>query len=66
MDFDIDTDALADALQVEVEEAELFAEMIAVAADHKRAALSAGFSPEAADSMAVALHSGLVARYFTQ
>jgi len=32
---------------------------------HKDAAVERGFSPEAAEQMAVALHSGLVALYFT-
>jgi len=36
-----------------------------VSAEHRDAAIEQGFSPEAAEQMGVALHSGLVALYFT-
>lgn len=43
-----------------------FSLFLDTAAAHRANAIERGFSPEAAESMAVALHSGLVALYFTQ
>lgn len=50
---------------VELAAADAFTLFLDTAAMHRDQALEKGFSPEAAESMAVALHSGLVALYFT-
>lgn len=57
-----------DQTNQEVEEmgrTETFGVMIDIALAHKQEAEAKGFSPDAAEAMAVGLHSGLVARYFT-
>jgi len=42
-----------------------FESFVKIAAEHRGRAEAEGFSPEAAEQMAVSLHSGLVALYFT-
>jgi len=64
LNIDIDIEALVgDALALAPDKA--FSLFLDVAAQHRDAAGERGFSPEAAEHMATALHSGLVALYFT-
>ena len=64
--MDIDIDALvSEVIEVQLAPDEAFALFLDSAAAHRDAAIERGFSPEAAESMSVALHSGLVAVYFT-
>ena len=65
MDIDVDIDIgeqVAEAVSLAPEEA--FTLFLDTAAMHRNEARGRGFSPEAAEQMAVALHSGLVALYF--
>lgn len=39
--------------------------ILEISVGHRNAAEAEGFSPEAAEAMAVSLHSGLIAAYFT-
>ena len=67
MEIDLDQEALAgivgEGLPLAPEAA--FTLFLDSAKMHREAALERGFSPEAAEQMAVTLHSGLVALYFT-
>lgn len=63
------TDVVIEAVVDEaarLDPADAFDLFLGTAARHRKAAEHEyGFSPEAAETMAVALHSGLVALYFT-
>lgn len=63
IEFDL-TDIVGEAVELAPDIA--FTLFLDTAVAHRNAAIERGFSPEAAESMAVALHSGLVALYFTQ
>ncbi len=64
MDIEVDLSSLVgEAVRLAPEAA--FALFIDSASMHRDAAIEQRFSPEAAEAMAVALHSGLVALYFT-
>jgi len=65
MEADLDVDlgaAISSAVELAPEDA--FIMFIETAVDHRDLAMTKGFSPEAAEAMAVSLHSGLVALYF--
>jgi hypothetical protein len=66
MELDIEPGMFeAGAIDVPLAPDEAFNLFIDTAAMHRESAIAKGFSPEAAETMAVALHSGLVALYFT-
>lgn len=62
---DLEVQVSAALAAADLDETDLFDAWLDVAWAHRSDAVNRGFSPEAAEQMAVALHSGLVARYFT-
>jgi hypothetical protein len=64
LDLDPDLDSIVGEA-ITLAPADAFGLFIDTAALHRDAAIDKGFTPEAAEQMAVALHSGMVALYCT-